>query len=154
MLEFTEQRVFTTREGFVNYIEWSPDGSRLLESRPNKGIVRVWDVESGDEVFVLRDGPYASSAWSPSGDAIALVTSDRAVCVVNLDGSLSERWTFAPEEKCWRVAWAPHGKSVVVGSWHDTVWFLDAATGEVKSTKCLAIGERGLYHFGLVTQWL
>ena len=57
----------------VQFGAWSPDSSRVATAS-NDGTVRVWDVETGNELLTL-DIPtlYASAVWwSPDGQHLAI----------------------------------------------------------------------------------
>jgi WD40 repeat protein len=55
---------------------WSPDGNQLLTSGRHDGTARVWDAETGEEIYRLEGlGAVAGSDWSDTGD-IAAVGSD------------------------------------------------------------------------------
>src|SRR6202011_4455117 len=50
---------------------WSPDGKRLLTAGGDRSL-RIWDAESGRELFCLRghSGRVSSAAFSPDGRRI------------------------------------------------------------------------------------
>ncbi|KAF8599355.1 WD40 repeat-like protein [Ceratobasidium sp. AG-I] len=58
--------------GFVNQVEWSPDGQQLL-TRTQKGI-KVWDPHTGSgQRTVHRGRSMQSVAWMPSGNGFLSV---------------------------------------------------------------------------------
>ena len=69
--------------GYLN-ITFSPDGTQVAAAAPDK--VKLWDVESGQEIGIITDQPDGSGkeafgnswvygfAWSPDGNLIALAT--------------------------------------------------------------------------------
>jgi WD40 repeat protein len=70
----------------VGSIAWSRDGSKLATASDDQ-TVKVWDAETGRELFTLR-GHQASVtgiAWSPNGQHLASVGSDNVaqVYVIN-----------------------------------------------------------------------
>jgi Tol biopolymer transport system component len=70
-------------------ISWSPDGNELAVVVPRAGSgtergLAVVDVRTGGVTMVptagpLSDGSVSSAAWSPTGDAIAYVATERLV---------------------------------------------------------------------------
>jgi len=61
-------------------VAWSPDGTRLL-SGSHDGTARVWDANSGIELFALA-GPSLSIsavAWSPDGTRLLTAAEDHSV---------------------------------------------------------------------------
>ncbi|MDR3193503.1 MAG: hypothetical protein LBT87_10600, partial [Treponema sp.] len=53
-------------------LAWNPDGTRLAAAvySYNGGEFKIWDAESGEEVFSLK-GRVTALAWSPDGRKIA-----------------------------------------------------------------------------------
>lgn len=54
---------------WIEHVAWSPDGKRLA-SVAGDGMVKLWDIESGQEVLTLPGGAL-SVAFSPDGRRLA-----------------------------------------------------------------------------------
>ena len=62
-----EYLVFSGHTSIVWEAEWSPDGTRIA-SGDEDGILRVWDVETGEEVYRFAfPGLVVGVDWSPDG---------------------------------------------------------------------------------------
>jgi len=56
---------------------WSPDGAQLLTSGRHDGTARVWDAETGEELYRLEGlGAVSGSDWSTTGDFAAVGSDD------------------------------------------------------------------------------
>lgn len=73
----TELRLDGHERG-VQCLAWSPDGTRIATGSEDD-TVRLWELERGDCVAILRDSQYwfCSLAWSPDGRTLAAGNADR-----------------------------------------------------------------------------
>ncbi len=66
-------------ESQTAWVKWSPDGARILTTHVFDGTARVWDAQTGQELF-RKNVEWAQGAdWSPSGDIIAVGGADGMV---------------------------------------------------------------------------
>ncbi|HEY0754275.1 MAG TPA: protein kinase [Ktedonobacteraceae bacterium] len=71
---------YTQHTSTVTTLSWSPTG-RMLASGDMQGQVRVWDVASGQTVYVYsgHTGAINWVAWSPNGQYLASAGKDQSV---------------------------------------------------------------------------
>lgn len=126
----------TGPRGFVFSIAFSPN-DRLLASGNMNGMVRLWDVQTGQEVRTIRSGlipaPIFRVAFSPDGQQLA--------------GAVETG--FFPEARVWNTAtgeqlftlnghqgdilsvvYAPVGRRLATTSWDHSVKIWDSSTGK------------------------
>ncbi|KAG9070327.1 hypothetical protein KI688_009664 [Linnemannia hyalina] len=115
----------------VATIAFSPDSRRIV-SGDEKGVIRLWDCTSGEELLTMEGhtNSIRSLTYSPCGDRIASVGDDKTVqlwdsetgvCVFFLEGHT--RWIAS-------VRFSPDGRQLISGSADGTIRFWDSETGE------------------------
>ncbi len=112
----------------VNELDWSL-ANRRIASASDDGTIRVWDPESGNELFALRGhiGWIQDVCWSPDGRRIASAGDDGTVRI----------WEARPQESrslpgTIRAAWNPDGRRMAVVGPDNNAMILDAQTGQVE----------------------
>ena len=143
-----------TLEGFaeeVLYLSWSPDGKRLATACLEETTVKIWDAESGKNVFMWDGvgGRYraCSAAWSSDGKRIAVGTYGFGKSYVlvwdaetgNLTNKLFGHGDPGAENGGENVsieglAWSPDGKRLAASCFGETAKVLDVETGEALFT--------------------
>lgn len=119
---------------------WSPpvvfsaDGRRLafgdskLSRSEREHFVRVWDVEGGREIAVLRghEGWIRAMAWSPDGRRLATASADGTARIWTLDGG-NPVVLRGHAQAVSGVAWSPDGQRLVTGAMDATAQIFRAS---------------------------
>ena len=129
------ERIFSPREDVVDVASFSPQGDRMV-TVGSDDVARIWDLESGDELFRIEDPGFAISfaAFSPDNRLIVTATSQGTIGVWNAqDGSSVQN--FKVHERGIRSAFfSPAGSLIVTASGDNTASVVDASTGRIYHT--------------------
>ncbi len=132
-------------EGDVVALAFSPDGRTLASvdhSMPRCGnfrlapeavdgpTVRLWDVESGDELRRIRcrADVGCSIAFSPDGRSLVGPDDARGICVWDV-ASGGERWRVPYRGQGFDVGFVDGGRTLACTEGDDAIDFVDVATG-------------------------
>ena len=112
-------------------VAFSPDSRRIV-SGDWKGMVRLWDCTSGEELLVMKGHTefVRSVAYSPCSSLIASASYDKTV---RLWDSLTGVCNFVLEGHTYCVMsakFSPDGRQLVSGSRDRTIRFWNSGTGE------------------------
>jgi WD40 repeat protein len=116
---------------WVTALAFDPAGKRLASGHDD-GVVRVWDLPSGELLgeFPGDDLPVSAVALDAAGARLASAGEGRTVRVWNLaDQSLAQTLT-GHTDRIPALAWHPEGKLIVTVGWDATARVWDVATGE------------------------
>jgi len=115
-----EFRVIQAR--WMRSAAWSPDGSRLAAA-DGDNTARVWDVQSGDEVFSLQGhtSTVTSVAWSRNGLRLATGGRDRTARVWDAQSGAQVLILKGHAGAVTAVAWSPDGSRLATASDDKTV---------------------------------
>ena len=117
-------------------VAWSPDGTRLL-SGSHDGTARVWDANSGIELFALA-GPSLSIsavAWSPDGTRLLTAAEDHSVRVWDATtGADLLTLGVGGSGVGGAVAWSPDSTRILTSFDDASARIWDASSGQVVRT--------------------
>jgi WD40 repeat protein len=126
-----EVRTFRGHEKEVIAVAFSPDGQRIFSGSLDQAA-KVWDVNSGRELFALKSGGNTQKgfvAFSPDGSRIVRGEENRAAAI--WDGSDGRKLLKLEGHTAEVVsaAFSRDGRRIVTGSADNTAIVWDAGTG-------------------------
>lgn len=120
-------------------VSWNETGNRIACSKTD-GSLRIWGMRAAGEPSSMKplvvnkphEKAIESLSWKPSaGTTLATVGQDRFLKVWNsVTGNVSQEFVIG-SEKLILVAYSPDAKYIATVSLRDTVYILDAVTGDV-----------------------
>ncbi|HKI71554.1 MAG TPA: WD40 repeat domain-containing serine/threonine-protein kinase, partial [Verrucomicrobiae bacterium] len=112
------------------YAEFSPDGTRLVTASDDY-TARVWDVDSGKEILVLRhDGPVYHAAFSPDGRCIVTASADHTARVWDAQSGEPVSPPLRHKDTVWGAGFSPDSQTVATASADKTAQVWNFTTGE------------------------
>ncbi|KAH7904984.1 quinon protein alcohol dehydrogenase-like superfamily [Hygrophoropsis aurantiaca] len=122
-------KVFEGHTSHVKSIAYFHDGKRIISGSFDK-TVRIWDVESQQQVgkSLMHDFDVHSMALSP--DERRLVSGGEGVVLWDLEGRTVLWKREASEVYGYRVAYSPDGRLIAANQYGGTIELLNAETGE------------------------
>lgn len=115
----------------VAAVAFSPDGTRLAAT--DTGALRVWNVEDGKELLVLR-GIAGCVAFSPDGQRVAASGGQSAVRVWDTANGQEVLCLSGHSEPVHSVAFSPDGKRIATASSDRTIKVYSADDGRERLT--------------------
>src|SRR5262249_41043987 len=108
--EVKPEQVLAAHADLIYAVTFSPD-NKLLATTGYDRLIKLWDVATGHEVWVLKDhsATVYSLSFSPDSKLLASGAADRAVKVWDL--ATGKRLYTLGESTDWvyAVAWSPDG---------------------------------------------
>jgi small GTP-binding protein len=122
--------------------KWSPDGG-LIASTSSKGVINIWDVESGglyrnlfSRSFTAHGSEAKSSvAWSPDSKTLALAFHGENIQFWDVEtGKLARKLELgiARSGHILSMAWSPDGQNVALACKNATTQILNLPTGKLR----------------------
>ena len=130
-------------EGGVLSIAYSPDGRTLASGHSidryhgdEFGTVRLWDLETGQNIRTLDGHPsdVRSVAFSRDGGTLAIASGYSSLSLWDAATGTQKRQLGGYTGSVSSVAFSPDGRTVARGSWDSTIRLWDAVTGTHKYT--------------------
>lgn len=130
----------TFDEAYVEMVDVSPDGARLLVSSDRGGNPDIWALPAdGGEMHQLTTDPTPDwwPRWSPDGQQIvffAYRSGNRDIWVMPVKGGPARQVT-THEARDWWPTWSPDGREIAFSSHRagsDGLWVISAEGGEAR----------------------
>lgn len=124
-------RAFDGHTAGINDLEWSPD-SRLIATASDDRSIRVWDVDGGQMVKLLRGHTsfVFCLAWSPDGYLLASGSFDESVRLWDVFQGRCLRSTPGHADPVSAVAFSPDATMIASGGHDGIIRFWDTSTGQ------------------------
>ncbi|MBE9057164.1 WD40 repeat domain-containing protein [Sphaerospermopsis sp. LEGE 08334] len=108
--------------GAINALAFSCDG-KILASAGNDKTVKLWNVETGEELKTLTGHSEAvySVAFSPNGQILASSSQDKTVKLWVVDSGVEISSVKCADDGVYSVAFSPDGKVLAAGSADKTI---------------------------------
>ena len=112
---------------------FSPDGRNDPGRRRDDSILRLWDVQTGEEIREFTGHVYSNIfglAYSPDGKTMVSGTFDKTARLWDIATGQQLREFDMPDGAS-AVAFSPDGKTILTGSWDGAVRLWDVQTGSL-----------------------
>jgi WD40 repeat protein len=117
------------------FLQLSPDG-KILATGGFEGLVRLWDMATGDELLPPIQEPetVVSAAFSPDGRVLAIASLDQTIKLWELDRRRELETLKGHESGVWTVTFSADGRRLASGGEDKTVRLWDTGPKHVKPT--------------------
>ena len=120
---------------WVYHAAWSSDSRRIVTSS-HDGNAKVWDAQTGQELFILngQDSWIWQAAWSPDDTRIVTGHTDGRAIVWDAQTGQEITTPRGHTTGVWNVAWSSDGTRIVTAGEDGNAIVWDAQTGKELST--------------------
>ncbi len=129
-------KVIQKGHSFVNTVAFSPDG-RTITSGDKEGIIRSWDVITGENKVTLTGhigAAVTSMVYSPNGNTIATGSLDKTVWLWDTNTGEHLRTLTGHKRYVSCIAYSPTGSTIASASADNTIRLWDTNTGNQKGS--------------------
>ncbi|MEH2440508.1 MAG: hypothetical protein V7K16_09440 [Nostoc sp.] len=113
---------------YVNSVAFRPDG-KTLASGSDDWTIKLWDVDTGREIYTLGSGQVYSVAFSPDGKTLASGGEECGIKLWDLGTGRKIYTLQGHSNSIYSVAFSPDGKTLSSGSSDKTIKLWDITTG-------------------------
>ena len=106
-------------------VKWSPDGTRILTTHVQDGTARVWEAETGQEIFRKNLSWSLGADWSPSGDLIAVGGAEGWVNLYDGNDGHEMGKLYSTLETHFRVEFSQDGEQLLTNGFNNRVEVFD-----------------------------
>ena len=132
------KRSIERRSGDVYAMAYSPDGKSVAYTSNADNVIKIANVESGQEVgslsFGNEDDRSRSVAFSPDGKFVAVASPDKTVRLWTVATQKEFKSLIGHTEEVDSVAFSPDGKMLASGSADATIKLWDVDSGQELKT--------------------
>ena len=133
----SERNRLEGHDSYVYSVNFSPDGKTLVSGSDDKTI-KLWDVETGQEIRTLKghDSDVWSVNFSPDGKTLVSGSRDNTIKLWDVETGQEIRTLKGHDFYVASVNFSPDGKTLVSGSADNTIKLWDVETGqEIRTLK-------------------
>ncbi|NCR68960.1 MAG: WD40 repeat domain-containing protein, partial [Microcystis aeruginosa LL11-07] len=127
----SERNRLEGHDSVVTSVNFSPDGKTLVSSGADNTI-KLWNVETGQEIRTLKghDNSVSSVNFSPDGKTLVSGSDDNTIKLWNVETGQEIRTLKGHDNSVYSVNFSPDGKTLVSGSWDKTIKLWNVETGQ------------------------
>ncbi|WP_110580089.1 nSTAND1 domain-containing NTPase, partial [Microcystis aeruginosa] len=127
----SERNRLEGHDKLVTSVNFSPDGKTLVSGSWD-GTIKLWNVETGQEIRTLKghDGSVSSVNFSPDGKTLVSGSWDGTIKLWNVETGQEIRTLKGHDGSVSSVNFSPDGKTLVSGSWDGTIKLWNVETGQ------------------------
>jgi len=123
--------LINVKRNWVNTIDWSPDGGRILIACGWPTLAQIWNVDgTGPVVLEGHTDAVLFADWSPDGKQVATASWDHTVRLWGADGAAGPILK-GHDGKVSCVKWSPDGKWLASGGGDVRLWRPDGSAGPI-----------------------